>query len=54
MLGESEIRHSQEVRRKYRRWRKVDPEDYDAVYTFADIVMADIRCKNDEMYARII
>lgn len=54
MLSQSEIRHSQEVRRKYRRWRKVDPEDFDAVYTFADVVMADIRYKNNEMYARII
>lgn len=54
MLSESEKRRSREVRRKYRRWRRVDPEDYDAVLTFADVVMADIRYKNDDMYARII
>lgn len=51
---EEQVKHSKEVRRKYRRWKKVDPEDKDAVLTFADILMADICYKNDEMYARII
>lgn len=50
---EAERLYARDVRKKYRWWRKVDPEDSDAVRIFRDLGLAKIRKRDGEMYARM-
>lgn len=53
MLTEGDMVQSKVIRRKYRWWKKVDPEDLDMIDRFYDAGMAEVRIEGLAMYAKV-